>query len=186
MSSSAERGPVHRLFFALWPNDALRQQISDLVEPFLEGRKARRVRVPNLHITLAFLGSVAQHDLPKVIEAADRVSGAAFDLTLDHLETWRRAHVACITVDPLPPALVSCVEQLKSNLSAMEVEVDHKEFRAHVTVARDWRDTRLDERIGPVIWSVRDFALVESKQGHHGPDYHVMKQWSLDVAAARE
>ena len=46
-----------RLFFALWPDEALRQQLA-VYPPMLKGCGGRLVVQDNLHITLAFLGSV--------------------------------------------------------------------------------------------------------------------------------
>lgn len=179
---SAEHGPrsaQHRLFFALWPDDSLRERIGAAVLPQLEGRRARKVRLANLHITLAFLGSVLESDLAKIVEAGNRTRGEPFDLTINRLESWRAAHVACLMIAPVPAPLAKLVECLRFNLLERNVEVDRKEFRAHVTVARDWRDRRLDEHIGPFTWPVRDFVLVDSKPGREGSEYRIVHRWPL-------
>jgi RNA 2',3'-cyclic 3'-phosphodiesterase len=172
-------GKTHRLFFALWPSDELREQIGRAVMPALEGRPARPVRPANLHITLAFLGSITADRFPAVLDAGDQIDGEPFDLTIDHLESWRAAHVACLTLSPLPPALTTLVERLRFSLLPRQVEADQKPFRAHVTVARDWRERRLDERIGPFIWRVQEFVLVESRPGRAGSEYQIVRTWPL-------
>lgn len=169
----------HRLFFALWPSDALRDQIAHTVGPLIEGRRARKIRAANFHITLAFLGSVSDDRFEDVVKAGNEVSAAPFDLTIDHLESWRAAHVACLTIASIPPPLAALVERLRCNLLARAVEADQKEFRAHVTVARDWRDQRLDERIGPLVWRIREFVLVESQLGSAGSEYRIVRTWPL-------
>jgi RNA 2',3'-cyclic 3'-phosphodiesterase len=168
-----------RLFFALWPDDSLRERLGETVLPTLDGRRARKVRLANLHITLAFLGAVRENDVQNVIAAADRVIAEPFDLTLDRLESWRAAHVACLVIAPVPAPLAVLVDRLRFNLLARNVDVDQKEFRAHLTVARDWRDTRLAERVGPFVWSVREFVLVESKPSRAGAEYRMLERWPL-------
>jgi 2'-5' RNA ligase len=172
-----------RLFFALWPDDALREQMGRAVRPIVEGRRARAVRLANLHITLAFLGAIGRESVRNVIDAADQIRGEPFELTIDHAESWRAAHVACLMISPIPPALAVLVERLRFSLLARNVEPDQKEFRAHMTIARDWRDRRLDERIGPLVWPVRDFVLVESKPGREGSEYRIVQRWRLVQAA---
>jgi len=174
------RAPAkRRLFFALWPDDALRSEIARAVRPVLEGRRARAVRTANLHITLAFLGAVAEERVNDAIEAGEQVRGEAFELAIDHVESWRAAHVACLTLAPVPPPLAALVERLRFSLTARNLEPDPKEFRAHVTVAREWRDQRLDARIGPFVWRVREFALVESTPGREGSEYRVLRSFPL-------
>ncbi len=173
----------HRLFFALWPDDSLRERLGAAVSPKLDGRRARKVRLANLHITLAFLGAVLEGDIPNVIAAADAVIAESFELALERLESWRAAHVACLMIAPVPPPLAALVERLRFNLLARNVEVDQKEFRAHLTVARDWRGTRLAERVGPFVWPVREFVLVESKSNRAGAEYRILQRWPLASSA---
>lgn len=179
MISESDRVAKQRLFFALWPSDALRDQVARAVEPLVEGKRARKVRPGNFHITLAFLGYVSPEGLHEIIDVGNATASAPFDLVLDHLESWRAAHVACLTIAPTPQPLANLVERLRFNLLGKNLEPDRKEFRAHVTLARDWRDKRLDERIGPFVWPVREFVLVESKPGRDGSEYRILQRWSL-------
>jgi 2'-5' RNA ligase len=178
------RPETRRLFFALWPSDELRAQIARAVEPLLAGRRARPIPAANFHMTLAFLGSVAETKLPDVIAAAREITGESFVLQLDRAESWRRAQVAWLPVEPMPPALRKLVERLRFSLLAREIEVDRKDFRAHVTVARNWQDRPLDVRIGPFEWLVREFVLVQSKTGPRGSEYFVLERWPLFEGSA--
>jgi 2'-5' RNA ligase len=178
------RPETRRLFFALWPTDELREQIARAVGPLLAGRRARPIPPANFHITLAFLGSVLETKLPDVIAAAREVSGAPFVLQLTRAESWRRTQIAWLPVEPMPHALHGLAERLRFSLLAKDLEVDRKAFRAHVTIARDWRDRPLDARIGPFDWPVRDFVLVQSKTGPCGSEYYVLERWPLREANA--
>lgn len=170
---------ARRLFFALWPSDDLREQVARGVAPALEGRRARPVPSANFHITIAFLGSIAAGKLPAVIDAADQVDGEPFELTLDRLESWRAAHAVCMTISMIPPALAAVVERLRFSLLARRVAADQKPFRAHLTVARDWREGGLDQPVGPYRWPVTEFVLVESTLRPGGSQYHVVRAWPL-------
>ncbi len=179
IAEPAPRVARHRLFFALWPDEALRERIGHAVQPKLAGRRARKVPSANLHVTLAFLGAVLDTDLAKVVDAGDRTHGEPFEFTIDRLESWRAAHVACLMIEPVPGPMAALVERLRLNLSEHGIDVDRKDFRAHVTVARDWREQRLEERIGPFTWCARDFVLVASQPGHDGSEYRVLRRWAL-------
>ena len=47
-----------RTFFALWPNDALRDSLHSASKTIPVERPARRVPQYNLHLTLHFIGNV--------------------------------------------------------------------------------------------------------------------------------
>lgn len=174
---------TRRLFFALWPDDELRAQIAASARTVLAERRARAIPAVNLHVTLAFLGSVAEESVRDVIEAANEVQAEPFELTLDRVESFRPAQVAWLRVAEIPPALEMLVQRLRLALAARQIEVDDKPFKPHVTIARNWRDRRLNQRIGPFAWAVRAFVLVESKTGEQGSEYRILQTWPLADAA---
>ena len=57
MSSARPEAPRQRLFFALWPDDAVRARLDQAGEELL-GKRVKRVPAANLHLTLAFAGAV--------------------------------------------------------------------------------------------------------------------------------
>jgi RNA 2',3'-cyclic 3'-phosphodiesterase len=170
---------TRRLYFALWPTEAVRQQITERVQPLLSKRNARLIPPANLHVTLAFLGSVSDDALAHIMDAAGQIDSAAFDLTFDHVETWASAHIACLAITPAPAPLGRLVDCLRSSLWARNIEADPKEFKAHVTLARDWREEPLNERVDPLIWPATQFVLVESRAGHAGSEYTILNRWPL-------
>jgi 2'-5' RNA ligase len=180
----SKAGEPRRLFFSLWPDDALRDRLVAATDPLLAGKRARKTHPANLHLTLAFLGGVPPEALDAVIAAGDQVRASQFELTFDRVESWRAAHVACIAIDPVPSLLAALVAQLRAELAARQVPVDLKDFRAHITLARDWRDGRLDARIAPLSWPVQEFVLVESNPGPKGSEYSVLHRWPLERSLA--
>jgi 2'-5' RNA ligase len=169
---------THRLFFALWPSDELRRQMAAAVRPLLEGTRARAIPSDNFHITLVFLGPVQTRKLSSVMEAASRIESAPLELSIERLEAWDGAHILCLTPGVSSP-LHALVERLRFNLLEHQLEPDRKEFRPHVTVAREWREKVVDAAIGPFAWSAHDFVLVESESGDKGSHYRIIGRWPL-------
>jgi RNA 2',3'-cyclic 3'-phosphodiesterase len=169
---------THRLFFALWPAEALRDELVKTIEPLLEHKKARRTRPDNFHITLAFLGAVQARKLPSIIEAASDLEGEPLELRLEKLEAWPGSHVLCLTPGQCAP-LHALVDGLRHNLLAHQVELDQKDFRPHVTVAREWRDRSVEGAIAPIRWSAKEFVLVESESTRDGSRYRIIGRWPL-------
>ena len=62
-----------RLFFALWPDDEVREQIAADAGRTIERSDGRTVPPSNYHITLTFLGSVTASSLPDIVAAARNV-----------------------------------------------------------------------------------------------------------------
>jgi len=173
---------THRLFFALWPNDALRDRLAHEVASIVTDTRARSIPPQNFHITLAFLGAVQARRLPSVMEAASQVDEAPVELRLEQLEAWPGAHVLCLTPGRCEP-LHRLVDQLRINLLAHHLEPDQKEFRPHVTIAREWRDRNVERRIGPFAWSAQDFVLAESETSRSSSQYRIIGRWPLTRSA---
>jgi RNA 2',3'-cyclic 3'-phosphodiesterase len=169
---------MQRLFFGLWPSNELRARIAAAVEPIIDPAQARKIPPANLHITLAFLGAVPSDKLTAVMEAASQIDAAPFLLSIERVEVWRGANVLCLIPAPCS-ALDEMVERLRFNLLARQVEPDQKEFRPHITVAREWRSQSGEGPIGPLEWSAKDFVLVESEVVSGRSDYRIIGRWPL-------
>ncbi len=154
-------------------------------------RAAREVPSENLHLTLAFLGSVPESSLPALRELAgeaSRVAGAgarpgaragALEVMLDTIDHWRRAQILCATASRKPAEAAGFADGFKQALCAAGFTPDLKPFRAHVTLARQVRGGPSDRRMSPVRWIFRDFALIESRTDPSGSLYSVVESWPL-------
>ena len=99
------REKKRRLFFALWPTDAQQRALEDAMRRCVETSRGRAIPGKNLHVTLAFLGSVLDARFARVIHSAAQVRGMPFHLELDQIEVWARAHVLCLTTSHMPAEL---------------------------------------------------------------------------------
>ena len=173
-----------RLFFALWPTEALRERIRSDTRPITEPIGARTLPAANLHITIEFLGEVPDARLDEVLQAGAATHGNAFDLILDRIESFRRSGVLSLVPSQPPSALNELVDQLRFNLLDRQFRVQHQNFRPHVTLVRDLRRPVPAATIAPLTWRVEEFALVESQLGREGSRYSVLASWPLTPARA--
>lgn len=196
--------PTRRLFFALWPDEAMRQAMVQATRKAARASGGRPVPVGNLHVTLAFLGSVPERRLPELAKiarasvplpalaavnapgsarsfAADRAElmGDRLAITFDRLEHWRPAQLLCVLPAEPPAPMAALARSLQEQLAAGGFAPDLKPFRPHVTVVRKVsRPGRIDG-MHPVVWSFTELALIESRTLPEGASYSVVEALPL-------
>jgi 2'-5' RNA ligase len=172
------RSRQHRVYFALWPADAVRQQIASIARDWVERSGGDAVRTENFHATLAFIGSVSADTVQRLQDIAASVRSAPFEFSFDRIESWTTAKVLCLVATQPAARLMSLAASLRLSLLEQQVELSSQEFRPHVTLAR--RPTqRIDAAAGPILWPATDFALVESNPGPQGSEYRIIGRWRL-------
>jgi RNA 2',3'-cyclic 3'-phosphodiesterase len=137
----------------------------------------------NLHVTLAFLGSVAERRLPELAAAARAAApgaaGEALEIAFDHLEHWRAAQLLC-ALPPGPSApLAALAARLQARLAEHGFTPDLKPFRPHVTVARKVARPGPAGGMPRVTWRFAQLALLESRTLPAGPLYSVIESYPL-------
>lgn len=175
VSESARR----RLFFALWPDAALRGRLAEL-QGVCGVASGRPVAVESLHITLVFLGDVPGDRVACIGQAASSVRASGFDLTLDCLGYWRRPQVVWAGARECPSALDALVQSLQSALQACGHAPDSRPYAVHLTL---WRKVQRRPPLRPgesLHWPVRAFSLVESHLEPAGARYETLQFWPLD------
>lgn len=187
-SSTSFQDRSQRLFFALWPDNLLRQQLVDSSALLVQASSGRSVPAENFHITLAFLGNVDARQQACVERMAEAISGPSFEIMLDHFGHWPRPRVLWFAPSEVPEALVSLAKDLNVGAQECGVSMDARPYRPHLTVARKVprpKDSQILEsrRVESVAWTVGRFVLVRSvsalegeRQGVH---YEVIREWSL-------
>jgi len=168
-----------RLFFALWPDDATRDALAVVARDALGCADARLVAAENLHLTLAFLGSVERSVGACAERAACRISAPAFTLELVHAGRWPRARVLWSAPVETPAALSGLASALNGALRDCGYTPDARPFRAHVTLARKVRAKFAEIAHAPVRWRVTAFHLVASQTHPDGARYRCVRSWPL-------
>ena len=167
-----------RLFFALWPDDALRRRLERVASELAARAGGKAVPAAKVHMTLAFLGEVPVDRFSAAVDAASRVKGEPFELALDEVAAFRSAHVAWVGCATGHPGLTALQSDLAAELRREGFELESRPFAAHVTLARRITRPVAREEVEPIAWRVREFALVASDTGRG--TYEVGRRWELE------
>lgn len=167
-----------RLFFALWPDDALRRQVAAQAVALQHAHEGggRLLATERLHLTLRFLGDypAGEFDLRReaALGAGSQAAFEAFDLTLDHAGSFGR-RIWWLGSAP-SAALAALRARLDRTLVAAGFPAAAETFVPHVTIVRDALRPLPPATIAPLDWRVRGFALVESRAGK---PYRSVQHW---------
>ena len=169
-----------RLFFAVWPDDATRAALAGIARSALGRGDGRLVAAENLHLTLAFLGSVDEAFRACAERAAGGVSAPGFTLELVRAGCWPRARVLWSAPEETPDALSALAAALNGALRDCGFTPEARPFRAHVTIARKVRGNRRPIAHAPVRWRVDAFHLVASQTHPGGARYRRVHTFPLE------
>jgi len=179
MCSSATE-PRQRLFFALWPDAAVREALARSSRELL-GRRVKQVPEENLHITLAFAGPVTAPVRDCLMAAAGGIRCAPFELVIDHVGHWPRPRILWAGPTHTPAGMWSLVEALNQAFESCGLSREARPFQAHITLARKVGRAPPLAAMTPVPWSIGDFSLVESVTDASGASYRRLVTWKLDA-----
>jgi 2'-5' RNA ligase len=168
------------MFFALWPPDAVREELARVASVVPPGSAARahRVKPERFHLTLAFLGEIDKAQADAAMQAASSVVAAPFDLVFDTVGHFARAGVAWLGPHELCSGLAQLKAELDRELLRFGLPVESGAYTPHLTCLRGVRDAP-DALPFRIDWPVAEFVLVRSvvKAGVSG--YEVVRRWPL-------
>ncbi|HEY6862610.1 MAG TPA: RNA 2',3'-cyclic phosphodiesterase [Burkholderiales bacterium] len=156
-----------RLFFALWPNAVTRTRLDRWGQALHDVCGGRRTSADSLHLTLAFLGNVADARVAEVESAMDRVRPRRFLLNLDTPGHWKKNSIAWAGTSAVPAELEALAADLRAALAAATIPFDPQPFAVHVTLLRDAGAPAAMPALEPIAWPVDGFALVSSAGGRY-------------------
>ena len=171
----AVAGETARLFFALWPQDALQARLAAWARQ--AAGKGRPMRRENIHLTLAFLGDTDAALVPALEALAQDVAFPAFNLMLDRVAYWKHNRIIWCGAGQDPPALTELVEGLRARLDAAGIAYDKKPFVSHVTLVRNAHGLEGAPAWVPLTWEAADFALVTSVRIEGSVGYRVLQRF---------
>lgn len=169
---------ILRLFFALWPDDAVRVALGSLAQNIVAETGGRAVAPENIHLTLAFLGEQPAR-LAAEIDMRAAAAVPAFQLSFDELGCWRKTGIAWLGVSAAPRELAELEQGIARSLAALGLEGDERPFSPHVTLARRIVRPLARRATAPIVWSADSFALMESAPAAVGRAYGVVRSWPL-------
>lgn len=181
------KGRSRRVFFALWPEHEAAAHLSALAQELTTRGGGRVMRTESLHLTLAFVGSVAADRIPLLEEIANETRGESFELSLDRLGFWPQRGILWAGCRQPPAPLSQFIAALAARLRAAGFAFDHRsgaDSVPHITLARGARCASLPRLGTPINWSVGEFALVESHQHPSMVSYKTLARFPLAEADA--
>lgn len=178
---------VHRLFFALMPDQATRLALTALAEDVRMSRphfRARWIQPARYHVTLRFLGdhsALRPALVDAAIGAATRLTAVPFDWLLDTIETFRGREPPCVLRSEAPSEpMVQLWHSLGQVLALAGVSVARENaFMPHVTLAYGTGAMIDSMAVGPLLWRVDAFALIHSVVGHS--KHEILGRWPLQA-----
>jgi RNA 2',3'-cyclic 3'-phosphodiesterase len=154
---------------------------------------ARWVSEESLHLTLRFIGEVAESSFDDIAAALSGVSVPVFDLAIKgmgHFERARRPTMLWAGVEA-NDHLMQLHDRIASALRRAGIKGDGHQFQPHVTLAR-FDDNVSPERVAGFLranslfrsapFTVEQFVLFSSVLGHSGPTYRMEAEFPLEGA----
>ncbi len=168
-----------RLFFALWPSEKERTALASWQPLLHELCGGRAMQPATLHVTLVFLGEVAESRLEALQLAAREVDFQRFNLELLEARYWGHNHIVYAAPEVAPSQLTTLLNDLESTLHNHRFQFEQRPYKPHVTLLRhvQWSDAPLP-RQSKVCWQVSDFVLVQSLRDEQGACYEVLARFS--------
>ena len=183
--SRSAKQKVQRLFFALWPDEDVREQLRQCQQsqPFkqllLENDRSRVVFPGNFHITLAFLGNVDESQKACVEQIANGIQCPPFAFMLNRAGHWLKPRILVVGPDEMPKVLVTLATHLRDGAIKCGVQMDMRPYNAHVTLMRKIVKAPEGLAINPFPWVAKRFVLIESITQPEGVRYEVIQEWPL-------
>jgi len=162
----------------------------------LAGYKERWPELPikwtkenNVHITLAFLGYIADEELINICEA---VKEAAFKHSSFSVNLFK---ICYGPTDKKPPRMVWAIGEKSEEFASLKEDLDKslaisekRQFSPHVTLGRirKWEWQRIEPEERPEVdeeidlsFSVNSIEVMESVLKRGGPEYTILESYNL-------
>jgi RNA 2',3'-cyclic 3'-phosphodiesterase len=150
----------HRLFIGLMPDRQVQAAIQRHCRLWEWPADAKPTRFGRYHLTLNFLGEVGVAPEQRLRQVLRKVAVEPLELELRIPEVWRNG------VAVLQPAdhdgLKALHGRIKLAVSAAGLTSADREFRPHVTLARNAAQAKPPDAVPPIRWRVDEVLLVWS------------------------
>ena len=168
-----------RLFYALWPDAAVQTTLGEWGHACHALCGGRRVSTEKLHVTVAFLGEIAEARYAALMDIGAAVGAGAFELMFDRVGYWRHGGIVYAAPRATPQALAILTQDLAQRLAAAGLRTEERAFAPHVTLLRDAK--RPPRAVAPpaLEWRVGALSLVETVHRDGKPAYRVRECWTL-------
>lgn len=175
---------THRLFFALWPSDALRVQLLSLTSRLktVEGISGDWLKASKYHVTVHFLGDSSElrgDHVEAAKRAVARIEHRGFDWSLDRVDSFHGARPPCVLrSSDDPPELLGLWQSLREALILEGLgKTLSAQFTPHLTLAYARQVLPEPLPVEPLPWRVDRLVLIHSSDAFKA--YRVLAEWLL-------
>ena len=163
---------TRRLFFALWPDDTSRRALAAEAERLAPRCGGYPLPAGNMHVTLAFLGSVDASRLEALVDLTRAWPTLNGEWRLDRLGHFSQPRIVWAGSRTPNEALLTLDAELWQALSRHGFTAPQRDFTPHVSLVRQAdRFASQLELPEPIVWRFDHLALVESQLGDGGSRY---------------
>ena len=174
-----------RLFAALIPPDDVLDEVERAVAPMRRATTVRWTPREMWHVTLAFYGDVDSEELIQLERGISSVAerGAVGELTLRN-GTELQGRILAVDVTGDLEGLRALARRVTNAGRSAGLDLEHRRYRPHLTVARSSRPTDLRALVTALLgftssaWQPSEVVLVESILGEQ-PRYEQRARWPL-------
>ena len=169
-----------RVFFALWPNESIRDSISSIYKKSIYKDSLGQAHgTENLHLTLHFLGGLSPSQVDCALQQAEQVNAQKFELTLDSFACFKKAKILYMSPSEASLQLTELHQLLAESLAVCHLRLETRRYQPHVTLMRKFKDFKASEISQKVLWKVEQFALLESVSTPNGVEYRPLQLFTL-------
>jgi 2'-5' RNA ligase len=177
-----------RTFVAVFPPPEVREALFRAARDLPASKNFRLVGPEKIHLTLKFLGDVAEDDLNSVKQALEpvRESHEPFEVSTSGFGAFpseRRARIFWVGVGEGSGALRALARDVEDLLKPAGFEREGRPYMPHLTLGRaKGRPVKLDEvkKPSPALqFTVPGAELVQSVPGANGVTYSILETYSF-------
>jgi 2'-5' RNA ligase len=164
------------MFFAIWPEARASKELARVGEALAALVGGRPMPAQKIHMTLAFLGSLAEERCGAAVAAAATVGGPAIRMRIDTVGSFRRAKVAWAAPAERHAGLAALQSALAGALHERGFDLEERAFNPHATLVRKIERPVPPAPIAPVEWRSQALTLVESTGDGR---YEIRESWEF-------
>lgn len=166
---------LHRLFFALWPDEASRRALAAKARTLAPECGGHPLPAENMHVTLAFLGNVGEARRDALIALTQSWPAVTGTWRLDQLGHFPKPRIVWAGSRMPSPDLIALNTRLWQALADHGFTPPSREFTPHVSLLRQAeRPASQASLTPPIVWHYDHLALVESRPEAGGSRYHTL------------
>lgn len=182
-----------RLFVAVDLPEDVKKELSIICEHFKKRELfiGRCTRSENLHLTLKFIGPVAESVIQKIDQALKNIYVDSCNATLSNLGVLPTRRISRILFAGLDcfclPILAKQIEQSFLEQGLSWIKSEEREFKNHITLARIKKIENKEDflyavdnfGVPPLEFKIKEFVLKQSELTPEGPVYTILGRYKL-------